>query len=117
MPIPSILANNSTLKYLPTEASQKKKISYDFTQIWNLMKNWTNKENRDRFMDGEQEWQKDVTESLGDALLWLPRKVVGEEWAREGLLSVHWEVREKEAMGTGSGGKPRLSGSPGAGDP
>ena len=32
-------------------------------------------------------------ESLGSALLWLPRNVLGKKGAQAGLLLAHWEVK------------------------
>ena len=31
----------------------ERQIPYDVTHMWNLMTNWTNKQNRDRLIDGE----------------------------------------------------------------
>ena len=45
-------------------------------------------------------------ESPGGALLWLPRKVIGKEWAKVGLLLAHQEVREKGGPGDRIGGEP-----------
>ena len=33
---------------------RERQIPCDFTHMWNIMKNWTIKQNRDRFIDREQ---------------------------------------------------------------
>lgn len=33
--------------------------------------------------------------SLGSALIWLPRNIIGKKWAKAGLLLTHWEIQEK----------------------
>ena len=34
---------------------REREVPYDFTHMWNLMKNCTNKQNKDRIIDGEQD--------------------------------------------------------------
>ena len=57
---------------------------------------------------GDSETQEELgieeatREKLCDALLWLPRNVIGKEWAKGGLLLAHWEIKEKEFLRTGS---------------
>ena len=39
-------------------------------------------------------------------LLWLPRKVIGKELAKAGLLLAHWQAREEGALEREQGVSP-----------